>query len=256
MKRRLVFLATLTFVGVAFAKTGGVFDLDSLCEPSAPLVGTESPAGRGASGAEPTLPNATCLSSKDISDALRNFSSGYWSQAQQARAFLISKSGESEACRAEVISALMKAMDKPDLNFRGSEESYNLWYNGADLLGDLKAAEAIDLLVSHMAPFDGVSYSTSMRQQPGMLGLIKMGEIAIPKLDEVLRHNPDWQQRDYAVYCIATIGGPKAVESLSQAIGSESNECVSRFIKISLDSFDENGKIKDRLKWSCGVSCN
>jgi hypothetical protein len=47
-----------------------------------------------------------------------------------------------------------------------------------------------------------------MRHQPALPGLINMGEIAIPKLDEVLRHNPDWQLGHSAIFCIATLGGP------------------------------------------------
>lgn len=147
-------------------------------------------------------------------------------------------------------------MDKPDLDFRGNAETYYLWRDGADLLGDLKAAEAIDYLVAHLGLIDKASYSMSMRHRPALLGLTHMGEMAIPNLDEVLRHNPDWQRRHDAVYCIATIGGPQAVNSLSQALGSESHPCVSRFIRFSLDSIDEKGKIKNRQEWSRGLSCS
>jgi hypothetical protein len=257
MKRKLILLATLTFVvGVAFAKISGVIELGSPREPAAPRVGDELSAGRGAArDAQVPLP-AACLSPEDASDAVRKLSSGVWSQIKQAREFFLHKSGESETCRAEAISTLMRAMDKPDLDFMGNEESYHLWLYGAELLGDLKAAEAIDFLVAHLGLIDDASYSMSMRHQPALLGLIHMGEIAIPKLDEVLRHNPDWQRRHNAVYCIATIGGPQAVNSLSQALSSESDKCVSRFIRISLDSFDEKGRIKNRLEWSRGVSCS
>lgn len=249
MKRKLMFIATL-LVGVALARFAGVLEFGSLRVPPASGVASEP------SAAAPSPLPAACLPPEDTTDALRKLSSGDSSQTNQAREFFFNKSRESETCRAEAISALMRAMDKPDLDFRGSKETYYLWRDGAELLGDLKATEAIDFLVAHLGLINDASYSMSMRHRPALLGLIRMGEIAIPKLDEVLQHNPDWQLRHDAVYCIATIGGPQAVNSLSQALSSESHKCVSRFIKISLDSFDEKGKIKNRLEWSRGISCS
>ena len=83
-----------------------------------------------------------------------------------------------------------------------------------------------------------------------------MGDVAIPKLDEVLRHNPDPRMRHSAVYAIATIGGLSAVKSLKEALSTEADNCVRKFIRTSLDSFDERGQIKDRGKWFSGGVCN
>ena len=150
----------------------------------------------------------------------------------------------------------MKAMDRPDLDFTHDKESYYLWLYGAELLGDLKAAEALDLLISHLDVIDRNRFSTSMNHEPALKGVVKMGPIAIPKLDVVLRNSPDPALRSDAVYCIATIGGPSAVRSLREALDSETDACVSRNIRVSPDSFDESGTIKDRRKWFAGLECD
>lgn len=196
-----------------------------------------------------------CVPGRDISASLRQFAIGNESEVRQARALLLSNSRRSEKCRKEVVSALMSAMDKPSLDFTHDTTSYNLWLYGADLLGDLKAAEALDLLISHLSLTDRF-FSTSMNHQPALRGVIKMGRMAIPKLTKVLLHGPDPRMRHAAVYCIATIGGPDAVRSLKEAFSSESDNCVSKFIRVSLESFDREGNIKNRMDWFSGGLCN
>jgi len=195
------------------------------------------------------------MSAEEVSNALQTFTSEDMSAMDQAEALLREKSRESEQCRVEVITALMKAMDRPNLDLTRDKESYYLWLYGAELLGELKASEALDLLVSHLHLMDRNFYSSSMAHRPALKGVVKMGPIAIPKLDAVMRHSPDPQPRFDAVYCIATIGGPSAVHSLREAIDSESDECVSRAIRVSLESFDADGKIKDRMDWFFRLTC-
>jgi len=149
----------------------------------------------------------------------------------------------------------MKAMDQPNLNFRDDPASLQLWRWGAEVLGDLKATEALDLLISHLN-LTGWTFSMSMSHQPALGGVIKIGPAAIPKLDQILKHSSDPTMRHSAVYCIATIGGLSAVTSLEESLRSESDRCVRRFIKASLDSFDENGQIKNRGEWFSGFACN
>ncbi len=255
MKRILLLGAGLLSVGFALAKGEGFFNLGSRSEPyAAEAVSRPTQPGESSSGARGGT-SAACVSAEDVSNALKMFTSENVSAIDQAQAWLLSKSGESEQCRAEVIAALMKAMDRPHLDFTHDKDSYYLWLYGAEVLGELKASEALDLLVSHLHLMDRNLYSSSMTHQPALRGVVEMGPVAIPKLDAVLRESPNPELRFDAVYCIATIGGPKAVESLSQALGSESNECVSRLIRISLDSFDEHGRIKDRFEWSRGLLC-
>lgn len=195
-----------------------------------------------------------CLVRENLSNSLNHLSLGTQPEVNHAKQILIDTSSRSPSCRSEVISLLMSAMDKPSIDFKDDEGSYYLWLYGAEILGDLKATEALDLLISHLSS-STATFSTSMKHQPAIRGVIKMGPVAIPKLNAVLVDNSDPKMRHSAVYCIATIGGPTAVQSLKRALPSETDKCVSRFIRVSLDSFDDDGNIKDRSKWFAGISC-
>jgi hypothetical protein len=257
MKRALIFLICLMGVGFAIAESQGIIDFSSRHDPSAARVEIDSVLRDESSGVAHVIENSstTCLSADDISNALQKFSSESEPEIDQAQSMLLNKAGESQGCREEIITALMKAMDRPNLDFTHDKDSYYLWLYGAELLGDLKAFEALDLLISHLGLMD-THFSTSMNHQPALGGVIKMGPIAIPKLNAVLRNNPDPGMRFDAVYCIATIGGPSAVSSLREALDSESDECVRHAIRMSLDSFDDNGNIKNRMEWLTGLLCN
>lgn len=254
MKRILIILVGLLSVGFAIVKTEGIINPGSRRVPYTADDSSEQTRRGKSSEFGAKMTSAKCMSAEDISNALQKFTSENASEIDQARTLLLGKARESEQCRVDVITALMKAMDRPDLDFRHDNDSYYLWLYGAQLLGDLKATEALDLLISHLGLTAGF-FSSSMNHMPALKGVIKMGAVAIPKLDEVMRHNPDPDMRFYAVYCIATIGGPSAISSLRGALDTESDECVRRSIHVSLDSFDNNGNIKDRMKWFFGLSC-
>jgi hypothetical protein len=235
MRFFLVFFLGLPTLGLLAERTVGRF-----------------PAIPGSSMAEP---RTTCLGDGGISTALQKLSSDNDRQVEQARAVLLSKVKPSPKCKKEIVAALMRAMDGASLDLEHNKASYYLWLHGADLLGDLKAFDALDLLISHLGLTRGF-FSTSMGQQPAMRGVIKMGPMAIPKLDVVLLHSSDPKLRRSAVYCIASIGGPSAVGSLKHALASESDKCVSRFIRMSLESFDNKGNIKNRMEWFSGYLCS
>lgn len=195
-----------------------------------------------------------CLSDREIVHAIRKLASGKSSEIASARTTLRNASSQSSACRTEIIEALIKAMDRPNLNFNRDTESYYLWRFGADLLGDLRAIEALDLLISHLTQ-QSAFFSSSMNYQPALRGVIKMGSIAVPKLAEVLRHNPDPKMRYSAIYCIATIGGVSAIAVLREALVSEADPCAKRLIQASLDSFDDQGQIKNQSEWFAAFTC-
>jgi len=202
-----------------------------------------------------------CLAEGDVSIAVQKLSSAQsQSEEDRARELLLDNARRSPRCREQVIAALMSAMDKPNLDFRRDQASYYLWSDGAKLLGDLKAAEALDLLISHLDLNDGTS-SVNMIHQPALGGVIRMGSIAIPKLEAVLRRSPDRNMRRYAVFCIARIGGQSGKRALKHALPSESDRCVSRFIRVSIDALS-NRRLpnqitsKDRAKWFSAFLCD
>ncbi len=192
---------------------------------------------------------SSCLTQGDVLNSLRRLSSAKSQpEADEARQLLLNESNSSPACRNQVIAAIMEAMNKPNATFKGNPELFNLWRAGATLLGDLKANKALDLLISHLDLSSGI-FSTTMSQQPALSALIKMGPIAIPKLSAVMRGNPNPDFRRYAVYCIAAIGGQPTRRALEHALPLESDPCVNRFIRVSIETLDSR---TDRLKNDTG----
>jgi hypothetical protein len=178
-------------------------------------------------------------------------------EADQARETLLNEARRSAGCRNGLIAAVMSAMDKPDQEFdRDPVRMYPIWREGAKLLGDLKAAQAVDLLVSHLYLKTG-SYSMTMSHRPAIWGIIKMGELAIPNLSAVLRECPDPTIRLLAVYCISSIGGQGAMTVLEQSLASESDHCINRFIRISIESLDNKDYSLggDNQKWFWAFMC-
>lgn len=203
-------------------------------------------------------PKRACLAESDLSNALQRLSlASSQSEADQSRDLLLEESRRSPSCAKQVIAIIMRAMDKPDLDFTREPEMYYVWRDGADLLGELKAAEALDLLISHLDLRISGRSSTTMSQQPSLAGVIKMGPIAIPKLSALLKDSPNRDMRRYAVYCIAGIGGPAANSALRQALASESDQCVRQFIAVSIDTIDnKSGGLKqDTVKWYLAFQC-
>jgi hypothetical protein len=179
--------------------------------------------------------------SGDIQAALMKLETGEHTQIEQARNTLLGYSRKSPVCRKEVVWALMNVMDRPDLDFRRDAPAYYVWREGSRLLGELRATEALDLLISHL-DVTHEFHSASMVFQPAILGVRQMGEAAIPKLAVALRESPKTNIRMAAVYCLTSIGGAAAMDVLKQAQNGQTNKCVSRFIDISLSTFSYKSK--------------
>jgi hypothetical protein len=184
---------------------------------------------------------AACSPQLDVNVAIRQLASEDWAEAQKTRTVLREYSKESPGCRHEIIEALTKTMAKPNLNFVTDQFTYRLWVHGSMLLGDLKAVEAIDLLIDHLDLSDG-SFSSSMVHQPAILGLTGMGRVAIPKLGTALRQSTNRDVRLAAAFCLADIGGQEAMDTLRQALTTESDQCVRRFISLSIESSADTKK--------------
>jgi hypothetical protein len=179
--------------------------------------------------------------SSDIRMALQQLYSGEFTPIKQARNTLLGDAKRSSACRKQVIRALMDEMDKPDLDLERQISNYYIWREGSQLLGELKATEALDLLISHLDMTNGF-HSFSQVFQPAILGVRQMGPAAIPKLTVALRQSSKPNVRMAAAFCLTGIGGVSAMNALQQAQGREPNKCVARFISISLSTFSYKSK--------------
>ena len=189
---------------------------------------------------------------------MRTLSSGKYYEQQKSMALLKTNAERSNVCRQQVILNLSSVMDQPDLDLTGGTSQFYLWHYGTRLLGQLKAVEALDLLVANFDLHDGSGFP--LDHHPALVGVIDMGEIALPKLQAVLRDNPDPYTRQYAVFCIAQIGGQAARQILSEAAGRETDPCTVSCIRATLVSFNnkrrpDNISDEGRTDWYTTFLC-
>ena len=218
------------------------------------LSNVDSSAGRSA-GPNKLLARQ-CISDDELANAVVALSRQY-DEAQVAQRFLRQSAKRSSGCRRQVVAAVMGAMGKPNLDISRDETFANLWREGAILLGDLKATQSLDLLLSHIKMTDG-GFTLTMTHQPALEGIIRMGTLAIPKLTRLLQ-NKDWQIRHYAVYCLFWIDGTSARRALERALPMETDRCVKKFMSVSLRTMQEAKKTirgtNDQSEWVTSLMC-
>ena len=233
---------------MAFALLAISLSYGSINWPSAKVT-VSPPAASKVSGAS----GKRCLTEDQVSDAISKLSGQI--QVAQARNIFLTAARRSSDCRRRVITALMNAMDKPNLDIKFNQTDGDLWYEGSILLGDMKAVEALDLLIKHLYMDDG-SWSRTMIHTPALQGVIRMGQRAIPKLSAVLLHDADSTKRHYAVFCLFFIRG-RASGVLKKAVHSETDECVRRFMRESIKGLDNKkaDTIEDHEAWWSAFGC-
>jgi HEAT repeat protein len=161
-------------------------------------------------------------------------------------------------CRAQVVQALITNMEEASKNLTNPYENYFFFKNGASLLKELKATEALDLLIANIDLNDG--YPSSLDDFPAFVAIVKIGEPAIPKLQLVLSNSSDPVTRKFAAFAIAYIGGSEAKNALTSALSRETDPCVKNLLQVSLQAFDNKPKpnhISSKLngKWLSAFYC-
>lgn len=236
-------LLTALLVGFAF-----VFNVETR-----PVLEEPALMGRDQIGT-----NSPCLSDDAISTNLRLISSAqHVSQQQTAQRQLIDHANKSSECRERIIKAVMSAMNKPVTDLSQDRASFYLWHYGSEILASLRAEEALDLLIEHLELHDGTLFP--LNHHPALVNVIRMGDIALPKLEAVLQHSNDPNLRHYSVFCITSIGGLVARRILMEALPTESNACVRSFITASLDALDSSTlqiAPDRRAKWYAAFLCD
>ena len=108
------------------------------------------------------------------------------------------------------------------------------WYDVADLLGELKATEAISELVRQLNYNDG-SVGLSNSHWPAVRALIKIGDAAVPELARALNEGTE-SIRGFAAQALGQIGGSEAKRALEGALKIERDESIRDAIRRSLRS--------------------
>lgn len=157
-------------------------------------------------------------------------------QAQQEvpRA-LLAIANESGGNRDKVIRALIKSL-KDDAD--GGEDF--AFYTACDLLGKLKAVEALDTLVEYL-DYQPDRIGASLYYKPSVKGIIQIGEPAIHKLEKavqegksVLHPHNNSLLRSNAVTALSHIGGIQAKAALERTYALEKDEQLKEWIEFGI----------------------
>ena len=154
-------------------------------------------------------------------------------ERSEAKQELCSLARKSDQSRNQVIQELVKLVQGSDPTLRlTSPAHYDAWRFAAELLGELKATEALDVLIACTDCTNGISGLSSYRR-PALRALIMIGPEAIPKLTEALNDSRPTTRR-YAALALGEIGGAEAKKALERALLSEQDKDVAISIQIAL----------------------
>jgi HEAT repeat protein len=150
-----------------------------------------------------------------------------------AKKGLRSMARTSAQSREQVIRELVKLVGGSEAVLRASSTvHYDAWSFAAELLGQVKAVEALDVLIACINCNDGM-HGLSAYRFPAFRALIMIGPEAVPKLVKALSDSAA-STRGRAASALGEIGGADAKKALEQALISERDEDVVRSIKIAL----------------------
>ena len=207
-----------------------------------------------------SAPFARCFQDAELSENIGTLKLQGGSDTAKASDFLLSRAKAAPGCRAQVVHALIAGLERASQQTTNKNESYFFWENGASLLADLNAIEALDLLIANIDLTDGWSASISAAHFPALVAVVRIGTPAIPKLQMVLHADSNAIRRKFAAFCLGYIGGVQARKSLSTAVPDETDPCVKKFLRVSLRAFDNKAKpnhISSALsgKWLSAFYC-
>lgn len=126
---------------------------------------------------------------------------------------LLAIANQSAEARDELIRALIKALEKDSDG--GADSAFRIV---CDLLGKLKAVDAIDTLVKYI-DYQPDRMGLSLHYKPSVKGLIQIGEPAVPKIAQTLEfgksvlHPNNYLLRYNAVTALMHIGGTKSKDA-------------------------------------------
>jgi len=183
-----------------------------------------------------------CFQDSELSEGLAALKLQFGPELNKVSQSLLIKARTAPGCRTQLIEALIGAMEQATNPAANQYKNFFLWQHGGSLLADLKATEALDLLIANIDITDGWSASVSQSNLPALAAILRIGSPAIPKLQFVLTNDSDPVKRKFAALAIAYIGGPQARRALTNALPGETDPCVKNFVRVSVQAFDNKEK--------------
>ena len=165
------------------------------------------------------------------------------SERERAKSEILAFSNKSVEDRRHVIRELIKLAVVPngDAEFLRSHERFLAWSEAADILGTMKATEAISVLISCLDCSNG-RFNLGLGIYPAALAIIKIGDEAVPQLAEALEQKSLVQF--VAAKALYAIGGDKAKEVLKKALRKERDKQFAAILRNTLRNWDNSGKYK------------
>jgi hypothetical protein len=163
---------------------------------------------------------------EDLSRMIKNLYSTNQEERRSTKLQILSIAKQSEENRAKIsqdLTALLSQRATP----------YATWNDVADLLGDLRATEAIGELVKQLDYNDG-TVGLSNAHWPAARALIKIGDAAVLELTKALTEGTA-SIRSHAARVLSDIGGPQARRALERALETEKDESVRASIRRSIE---------------------
>lgn len=165
------------------------------------------------------------LTGGELSRSIKGLASSKREIRDHSRERLLNRAKVSTVSRASVIRAVLGVLDDPNARF-------DTWAAAAQVLGELKATEAIDSLIRHLERNDGIVGFSSIHF-PAFRAVLNIGPPAIPKLAKALSDGAP-SIRQLAAQALGVIGGNEAKNALGQTLEVEKDGDVIRSIQIAL----------------------
>lgn len=158
------------------------------------------------------------------------------SQKEQQRASrqLVLLAGRNNVGREETIKRLISFVGAPNIRSEiiGSEQKYRAFKVAVAILGELRATEALDILVACLDCND-LQAGDSAARHPVTVAIARVGEAAIPALTKGFAAESA-AVRMQAAEALAIIGGDSAKRVLERALSTEQDEIVRGSIRSAL----------------------
>lgn len=160
---------------------------------------------------------------------------------RETRNKLVTLARQSPASQARVINRLIEVLE--DARDIMDKSRYQTWYDAAEIVGELRAVEAIDVLVKYLDFTDGV-VGFPLANRPAVNALVGIGKPAVPNLISALLEREGTRIRINAAEALGFIGTRQARKGLQRALVSEQDKSAVCEIGRALSLISRRGRAK------------
>jgi hypothetical protein len=176
---------------------------------------------------------------------LQDLRFGNKSERSAAKVILIEQSNKSVTARATLIKALLPSIKGPNrsVEFMRNPDLYKQWRPVVELLGTIRAVEAIDDLIECLDCNTGL-FSLSPDTFPATRAIIRIGDQAIPALSRAIEEDRIKLKIYLAAVALSQIGGEKALAILERAARREKDKELAIDFRNLLKNLNNSNKPK------------